>query len=83
MKEILEDHGYSESQTGSPRSILKVAFKAGMIKDEKLWTEALESRNNVAHAYNESIALDIVRRAKEKYIDMFGELEKELLENWV
>ena len=25
MKEILENHGYSESQTGSPRSILKVA----------------------------------------------------------
>jgi len=83
MKEILENHGYSESQTGSPCSILKVAFKAGMIEDEKLWAEALGSRNNVAHAYNESIALDIVQRTKNQYIGMFDALEKELLEKWV
>ena len=83
MKEILEYHGYGESQTGSPRSILKVAYKAGMIHDENLWREALESRNNVAHAYNESIALDIVKRTKEKYIDMFDVLEEDLKTNWL
>lgn len=35
MKEILEIHGYEEGATGSPKIILKTAYKAGMIKDEK------------------------------------------------
>lgn len=64
-------------------SILKVAFKAGMIDDEKLWTEALESRNNVAHAYNESIALEIVNKTKNQYIDMFDALEEEIKKDWL
>ena len=48
MKEVLESSGYDESQTGSPRSILKLAYKAGMIDDEKMWLDALVSRNNVS-----------------------------------
>ncbi|WP_346344928.1 hypothetical protein [Clostridium sp. MCC353] len=37
MKEILEAHGYEEGATGSPKTILKTAYKAGMIKNEDLW----------------------------------------------
>ena len=29
MKEILENYGYAEGATGSPRAILKTAYKAG------------------------------------------------------
>ena len=67
MKEILEINGYAEGATGSPKTILKTAFKAGMINDEKMWLDALVSRNNVAHAYNEAIALDIVSQTKDQY----------------
>ena len=35
MKEILESHGYEEGATGSPKIILKTAYKAGMIKQAK------------------------------------------------
>ena len=64
MKEILSNHGYAEGETGSPRTILKTAYKAGMISDEELWLSALTSYNNVAHAYNEAIALDIINQIK-------------------
>ena len=50
MKEILGNNGYAEGATGSPKTILKTAFSAGMITDEALWLDALVSRNNVAHA---------------------------------
>ena len=30
MKEVLDEHGYSESATGSPKLILKTAYAAGM-----------------------------------------------------
>ena len=36
MKEILEINGYAEGATGSPKIILKTAYKAGMIRDEEL-----------------------------------------------
>ncbi len=83
MKEILSEHGYGESATGSPKLILKTAYGAGMIKDEEMWLAALQDRNNVAHAYNEAIALDIVKDAKEKFYDMFCELKAEIERGWI
>lgn len=83
LKEILESHGYEEGATGSPKFIIKTAYKAGMITDEELWIRALQSRNNVAHAYNHEIALDIISQAKAEYYDMFCELKKEIDEKWI
>ena len=83
MKEILQNNGYAEGATGSPKTILKTAYKAGMISDEDIWMAALISRNNVAHAYNEAIALDIIKQAKEKYYDMFVALEQAIEREWL
>ena len=83
MKEILENHGFEEGATGSPKIILKTVYKAGMIKDEKLWLSALQERNNVAHSYNEKIAMDIVTKAKNDFYRMFCDLKEEIEENWL
>lgn len=83
MKEILENNGYVEGATGAPKTILKTAFSAGMITDESLWLDALVSRNNVAHAYNQDIAMDIINRTKECYYDMFVKLGETIEKNWV
>lgn len=83
MKEILEMHGYEEGATGSPKIILKTAYQAGMIDNEEMWLQALQERNNVAHSYNENIALDIVKRAKEDFFDMFCVLREEVERNWL
>lgn len=83
MKEILENHGYEEGATGSPKLILKTAYKAGMIHDADLWLQALQERNNVSHSYNEKVALSIVRQAKEGFYQMFCELKKNIEENWL
>lgn len=83
MKEILENNGFTEGKTGSPKMILKTAYQAGMIQNEEVWLEALISRNNVRHSYNEMIALDIIERTKKDYYDMFQELKSELEEKWL
>ena len=82
MKEFMELNGIPEGQTGSPRQILKTAYESKMIKDEDMWLDALKCRNNVAHAYNQVIAIDIVRQAKERFYDMFCDLRKEIENNW-
>lgn len=82
MKEILEQQGFAEERTGSPRIVLKTAYASGMIQNDELWMEALAARNNVAHSYNRAVALDIVNQTKEKFLAMFEELQKELREKW-
>ena len=83
MKEILHNHGYEEGATGSPKIILKTAYKAGMIKDEELWLRALQARNNVTHSYNQKIALGIVSEAKNEFYKMFVELKEEVENGWL
>ena len=83
MKEILESAGYSESQTGSPRQILKTAFAAGLIAEEALWLEALASRNNASHAYNQNVALQMIEKTKNVYYQMFVEFRQIAEASWM
>lgn len=83
MKEILEGAGYSESQTGSPRQILKTAFAAGLITEEELWLEALASRNNASHAYNQNVALQIIEKTKHVYYPMFEKFRRMAETSWM
>lgn len=83
MKEILENNGFAQAQTGSPRQIIKTAYQAQMIHNEEAWLSAMLARNNVAHAYNKDIALDIIRNTKEVYYQLFCELKAELEKNWL
>lgn len=83
IKEVLQENGFSEGQTGSLRQILKTAYQAGMIDNEELWLSALVARNNVAHAYNRDVAIDIVAQTKEKYYGMFCELKKRMEDSWL
>ena len=53
-----------------------------MVADEEAWLSSLVARNNVAHTYNEAIALGIIRDAKEKYLPLFEALKTELQEAW-
>lgn len=83
MKEVMEENGLADFRTGSPKSILKTAYQAGMIKDEALWLQALAARNNVAHAYNKGVAQDIVRQTKDQFYQMFLDLKKEVDDHWM
>ena len=81
IKEVLQMHGFRESAAGSPKTILKTAYEAGMIADEEVWLKALAARNNVAHAYNPKIAIEIVNQCRSEFYDMFGQLKTEI-EKW-
>ena len=80
MKEVLDNQGFPEAKTGSPKQILKTAYVAGLIKDEQIWLEALQARNDVTHSYSEKIALGIVQGVKDKYLQMFIDLDKSIQE---
>ena len=83
MKERLEYHGYGERKLGSPNAIIKLAYQAGMIDDEVLWSEALRARNDVVHSYSDEIALRIIKDSQEKFLPMFEALRKNMETNWL
>ena len=78
MKEYLWEEGWSEAASGSPRQILKTAYQAGLIQEERNWLKALEARNLQTHTYNEEAALQLITDTKNIYLSLFENLKKEL-----
>ena len=67
--------GLTES-IGSPREIIRLAFKQGIIKDGEAWIDMMLSRNMLSHLYDEKTSREIFNKIKTKYIKLFKELKE-------
>ena len=75
MKDILVQHyAITGFVSGSPREVLKEAFKANLISDDA-WMEMLKIRNDLAHDYDCEIVKEHCDTIVKKYIDLFYEFE--------
>lgn len=75
MKDILvQRYSIINFVTGSPKEVLRQAFKAGLIADER-WMEMLKVRNGLAHDYDGLVIKESCRAIVDAYIDVFYELE--------
>ena len=61
--------------TGSPRDVLREAFKANLIGDDD-WMEMLKVRNELTHDYDGTVVKAHCEMIVGKYIDLFYEFEK-------
>ncbi len=83
IKELLEYHGYFTQKTGSPRMIIKSAFECGMINNEEIWLEILDTRNLLSHTYDEEKAEKTIEKIKTDFIPAFEELKREIDDKWL
>ena len=83
MKELLEESGVDEAQTGSPKAVLRAAWKAKLIDDDQQWLAALQARNSASHAYNKEIALSVLEETRNIYLELFRKLKKTMEQNWL
>ena len=76
MKDILV-HYYAITGfvAGSPREVLREAFKANLISDDA-WMEMLKVRNELAHDYDGEIVKEHCQAIVQTYIDLFYGFEK-------
>ena len=75
MKDILVQHyAITGFVSGSPREVLKEAFKANLISDDA-WMEMLKIRNDLVHDYDCEIVKEHCNTIVKKYIDLFYEFE--------
>ncbi len=75
MKDILiQYYAITGFVAGSPREVLREAFKANLISDED-WIKMLKVRNELAHDYDCEIVKTHCNTIVNKYIDLFYEFE--------
>lgn len=78
MKDVLVQHlAMTGFVAGSPREVLKTAFQAGLISDDR-WMEMLKVRNLLTHDYDGKIVEEYCTRIVEQYLDIFAELKEKL-----
>ena len=58
----------------SPRGCLKEAYQLRLIKEEKIWLNMIEDRNNSTHVYDKITSREIFGRIKKFYTKEFKTL---------
>jgi nucleotidyltransferase substrate binding protein (TIGR01987 family) len=62
----------------APKTVLREAFSAGIIKDDELWLAMLNDRNSTSHIYSEQLAIEICDNIKVKYVIALNELMEQI-----
>ena len=83
LQAVLQLHSVANAETGSPREILKLAYKTGFIQNDDVWLTMLKKRNSSVHIYNEEEIDELIRLIRDSFIPVLDELAKTLKENWM
>lgn len=78
LKEVFEEEGLIG--LNYPKSVLREAFSAGLIENEKLWINMLKDRNLTLRMYSESISIEIGKNIKDKYVNALNEIKDKIVE---
>lgn len=78
LKELLFYEGVSAASTGSPRQIIKEAYRFYSCIEEDVWLQMLADRNDNAHIYSKTAAQRLVSQIIESYIPVFQKLESSI-----
>ena len=79
LQEVLRLHGATEAITGSPREILQLGYKMGIVENEEAWLAMLKARNIFVQIYNEEKANEMVLLIRKSFIPAFDVLLQTLL----
>lgn len=74
IKDYLEFLGVVDS-IGSPREIIKVAFKHGIIENGDVWIAMMLARNSLSHIYDEQTSRAIYNDITNIYIALFENIK--------
>ena len=83
IKEYLKYEGVSEAKTGSPREIIKSAYKYYDFIDEETWLAMLVDRNDTTHIYDGAAADRLVKKILTTYIPEFKKIEASFEKRYV
>lgn len=76
LKDYLEYEGI-QGLIGS-RSVVREAFRQGLVTNGEAWMDMIEKRNLSSHTYNLDLASDLVTAIHDSYYPTFLELQERL-----
>lgn len=76
MKDYLEAQG---TIARSPREAIKLSFQCGLIDDGYVWIDALSSRNQTVHLYDEKVVAKLIIDIAQVYHPAFKKLYEKLI----
>lgn len=76
MKALLVYEGDSVGKMGSPREIIKEAYRYFGFMDEEVWLKMLRERNDTTHIYDGEAAKALVQKILKEYIEEFEQLQE-------
>ena len=71
LKALLAYEGASVSASGSPRDIIKAAYRYFAFLDEETWLQMLRDRNDTTHIYEKARVQALVDTVLTRYIPEF------------
>jgi nucleotidyltransferase substrate binding protein (TIGR01987 family) len=69
-KRHLEEEGFSEAATGSPKSIMRLAAQRNLIADPERWFGYLRFRQDTSHDYSSDKAEAVLDVTEDFYLDV-------------
>ena len=75
LREFMLDQGYS-LEILSPKGVISFAWREGIISNEELWLDMLQSRNLSAHDYGRELSADIADKISNRYCKELTALKK-------
>lgn len=78
LQKTLRFEGSLDAAIGSPRGIIKAAYKAYDFIDEELWLRILADRNTSEHVYDKKLAQRLTIDIIDTYIEAFEKLQYDL-----
>lgn len=82
MKTLLVYEGDSMGHNGSPRDIIKEAYRFWGFMDEEIWLRMLRERNDTTHIYDGEAAKELVQKILKEYIGEFERLQDEVQQRY-
>jgi nucleotidyltransferase substrate binding protein, HI0074 family len=78
MKDYLESEGLVLDQI-TPRTVVRSAFEAGLIRQGEAWQKTLDARNLMSHTYDFAVFEQVIADIRASYFGAFDELYEFLM----
>lgn len=82
MQVILTNQGYGSTKLEFPKIVIEASVNLGLIKAEKAWFDLLNNIIIMNKLSSDQVRI-LIRKIKNKYLQMFKSLEQDILDDWL
>ena len=75
LREFLIAQGY-QLEIPSPKGVFALAYREGILRDEALWLDMLESRSLTSHDYGRELSKEIADKISNRFCKALADLNK-------